>query len=80
MGNIQVLSKTQRIVVDPATKAISIVNAGPPGPPGVDGAPGLPGANAGRRWYGEGLPGTVVGAAPGDEYLDTLTGDLYILQ
>lgn len=30
-------------------------------------------------WTGEGPPGTIVGATVGDEYLDTLTGNLYRL-
>lgn len=50
---------------------------GPPGPPGP---PGSQGSVGGRRWYGDGPPGTVVGSAPGDEYLDRLTGDLYYLE
>jgi hypothetical protein len=33
----------------------------------------------GRRWYGDGPPTVVVGAALGDEYVDRQTGDLYIL-
>lgn len=32
------------------------------------------------RWHGEGPPGVLIGARPADEYLDTLTGDLYILK
>lgn len=43
------------------------------GPPGPQGNPGQP------RWAGEGPPTVVVGASPGDVYLDTLTGDLYLL-
>jgi hypothetical protein len=35
---VQVLSATQRIVVDPATSSVSVVNAGPVGPPGASGA------------------------------------------
>lgn len=38
--NIQVVSRTQRIVVSPATQAISIINAGPPGPAGSGGSGG----------------------------------------
>lgn len=38
-------------------------------------------ASLGRAglWTGEGPPGTIVGAAVGDDYLDTLTGNLYRL-
>lgn len=33
-----------------------------------------------KRWYGQGPPGTIIGSAPGDEYVDSLTGDLYTLE
>lgn len=33
-----------------------------------------------RRHYGQGPPGTIIGSSPGDEYLDTLTGNLYRLE
>lgn len=45
---------------------------GPPGPVGL-GPSGQP------RFTGEGPPGVVIGANPGDEYLDNLTGTLYRL-
>lgn len=32
------------------------------------------------RFTGQGPPGTIIGANPGDEYLDKLTGDIYTLQ
>jgi len=82
MAEVKVLSRTQRIVVSP-NKAVSVVNAGPPGPPGkpgLQGPAGPPGAGSGgTRWYGEGPPSVIVGAQPNDEYVDTLTGDLYVL-
>lgn len=37
MTNINVQALTQRIVVDPATQAISVINAGPQGPRGFPG-------------------------------------------
>jgi hypothetical protein len=37
---ISVVVKTQRIVVDPISNAISVTNAGPPGPPGPPGSNG----------------------------------------
>jgi hypothetical protein len=43
MAEINVLSKTQTIVVDPFSGSVSIINAGPPGPAGVEGVPGPPG-------------------------------------
>lgn len=40
MSDIQVVTQTQVIEVEPATSSVSIINAGPPGPPGsVDLAP-----------------------------------------
>lgn len=34
-----------------------------------------------ERFYGEGPPvDPILGASPGDEYVDTVTGDLYVLQ
>lgn len=45
-GEINVISRTQLIVVEPSSKAVSIIWAGPPGPAGddgVDGGPGPPG-------------------------------------
>ncbi len=52
---------------------------GPAGPQGDQGPDGLTGQNGAKRWYGEGVPGTIIGSMPGDEYVDTLTGDLYVL-
>lgn len=49
---IRVDSKTQQIILDPGTQAVSIVNGGPPGPPGPPGHPG-PEGEAGP----EGPPG-----------------------
>lgn len=34
MSNVTVISRTQRIVVDPATSSVSVINAGPRGPAG----------------------------------------------
>lgn len=36
-GEINVVSRTQHIIVDPASSAIAIINAGPPGPGGPTG-------------------------------------------
>lgn len=76
---VKVLSRPQTIVVK-QNVGVTVTNAGPPGPPGFPGAPGPPGVAIGRRWYGDGPPGTIVGSAPNDEYLDRLTGTLYTLQ
>lgn len=37
MSEIIVQYYNQEIVVDPATQAVSVINAGPQGPPGIDG-------------------------------------------
>lgn len=52
---------------------------GPPGPPGPQGDPG--GAFSGAvMWSGQGAPPEVLlGAKPGDYWIDTLTGDIYTL-
>ncbi len=52
---------------------------GPEGPPGPSGDAGPQGAPGQPRWTGQGPPGVVIGASPGDEYLDVLTGDVYRL-
>lgn len=39
----------------------------------------LPAAASSAIWTGYGPPDTVIGATPGDEYLDVLTGSLYQL-
>lgn len=58
---------------DPTFAVITV--EGPPGPPGEAG-PGY----AGTAWfYGSGPPGTVVGARPGDNFMDLTTGDIYVL-
>ncbi len=46
MSNIVAISQTQKIIVNPATQAVSVVNAGPPGPPGIQGIPGEDGTEA----------------------------------
>jgi hypothetical protein len=65
------------VVVDPLVVGQPMrVALGPAGPPGPQGPPGTP---VGRRWYGMGTPGTIVGSSPGDEYLDIETGTLFRL-
>jgi hypothetical protein len=39
-GEINVVSRTQTIVVDPVSSSVSIINAGPAGPGGPAGTPG----------------------------------------
>lgn len=59
-------------------------NPGPastqPGPPGPQGPPGPEGPIGTKRHYGAGPPGVVIGASPYDEYVDTVSGTLYVLE
>lgn len=53
---------------------------GPTGPAGLTGPAGPPGVAAElTRYYGHGVPGTIIGSKPGDEYLDVDSGNLYTL-
>lgn len=52
---------------------------GPPGPVGGPGPTGPEGPSGQPRWSGAGPPGVVIGAEPGDVYVDWLTGDTYQL-
>lgn len=38
---VNVISRTQQILVEPTTGAVSVINAGPPGPPGGSGGDSL---------------------------------------
>ena len=67
--DLYLVANTGRLAEQAAWTKIADLGTG-----GGGGAP--PGA---KRWYGEGPPGTVVGSSPGDEYVDSLTGDLYVL-
>lgn len=59
--------------------------SGIPGGTGASGASGVPGQNGsdgarGSRWFtGAGSPSGVTGAVAGDIFLDTGTGDVYVL-
>jgi hypothetical protein len=58
--DITVVSSTQIIVVDPASKSISVINAGPPGPAGPGG--GGDGTDRyGPEWSGSGVVETLSG-------------------
>ena len=56
---------SQRAVADALEDVVGV-----PGPPGKDGQ---------IRFTGHGPPGTIVGAEPGDTYMDLSTGDIYKL-
>lgn len=49
------------------------------GPAAIPGPPGAPGKDGQIRYTGHGAPTLIVGAEPGDTYLDTLTGVIYTL-
>lgn len=45
MSTVEVIQRTQQIIVSPADGSISVINAGPPGPPGPAGPAGLSGGS-----------------------------------
>lgn len=61
-------------VVPPPTAAVVTV-AGPQGPQGPSG----PTYDGVAWWFGEGEPGTIIGSKPGDFFLSTDTGVIYVL-
>lgn len=64
----------QVTVVPPPTAAVVTV-AGPQGPAG----PAGPTYEGVAWWFGEGQPGTIIGSKPGDFFLSTDTGVIYVL-
>ena len=64
----------QVTVVPPPTAAVVTV-AGPQGPAG----PAGPTYEGVAWWFGEGEPGTIIGSKPGDFFLSTDTGVIYVL-
>lgn len=48
------------------------------GPQGATGPSG-PSYEGVAWWYGEGDPGTILGSKPGDYYLDTASGQIFVL-
>jgi len=49
MSEINVISTTQRLIVDPASYSVAIIQTGPAGPRGLDGIPGTPGGPPGPQ-------------------------------
>lgn len=58
-------------VLQPATVGVVTVQ-GPQGPPG-------PTYDGVAWWYGVGDPGTIIGSKPGDFYVDSASGNIFIL-
>lgn len=83
---VQINDTSQLVVTETVTDTVEVGDImGPPGPRGIAGPQGPQGpigpqGDGVRRWYGEGPPTVVIGAAPDDEYVDNLTGDLYVLR
>lgn len=76
MSGITVISSTQRIVVDPFSSAVAVVNAGPVGPGGPIGEVSLSLletelSTKQDTYSGTGSPNGVVTATIGSEYIDT---------
>jgi hypothetical protein len=85
--HIAVVREDQRVtVVRPAPERVTVLRPSPDvvtrvsglGLRGPQGATGPRGTSR-PRTYGDGPPGVIIGAQPGDEYVDQLTGDLYVL-
>ena len=64
-------------VLPPPTAAVVAV-AGPQGPAGASGTPG-PAYSSPAWFFDDGPPGTIIGAKPGDFYMDVSTGTIYEL-
>lgn len=77
MSPIVVTGQGQTVKIVTQTTVLKFVSGGPRGPKGDKGDPGRDRTD--KRWYGEGPPGLIIGASPGDEYVDALTGTLYVL-
>lgn len=61
-------------VTPPPTAAVVTV-AGPQGPAG----PAGPTYEGVAWWYGQGAPVAIIGSKPGDYYLDTVSGEIFVL-
>lgn len=75
MSEINVISRTQRIVVDPFSSAVAVISAGPMGPAGPVGEVSLAYLNTQlaakeNRYEGTGSPQGSVTAEIGSEYVD----------
>jgi hypothetical protein len=77
MSPIVVNGEGQVVRVIKQAVTLRVIAGGPRGVPGPQGPPGT--SATGKRWYGAGPPTLIVGSSPGDEYIDSLTGTLYVL-
>lgn len=80
----RVRTEPPRVAVAPTdTRVIVALTPGPSGgqgPAGPPGPQGPPGDGDTVAWhFGSGPPGTIVGASPGDVYMDVDNGTLYRL-
>jgi hypothetical protein len=72
MSEINVVQKTQRIVVDPASSSIAVISAGPPGPAGpLDAASVTLLDGKVDEYTGTGSPNGVLTAPIGSQYVNT---------
>lgn len=86
MSMLQVISRTQKIIVEPATRSVSVISAGAVGPRGATGATGPTGPMGPPGPVGAtGPSGTAITIRGSDTYAnvtaipDPDTGDLWIL-
>ncbi len=75
---VVVTGEGQTVKVVKPTNVFRFVSGGPRGPKGDKGEPGSSFGTT-KRYYGEGPPTLIIGASPGDEYVDATTGTLYVL-
>ena len=64
-----------QVTVEPPPTAAVVTVVGPQGPQGPSG----PSYEGVAWWFGEGQPQTIVGSKPGDFFLSTDTGVIYVL-